>query len=409
MPAEERKSIAVGGQGPLIRALDAGRRGQIFAAIGSGTRNGFFGAARFRPGGSLDTRFGTHGFVRADRLFPWLEPFSEIDARGVALQRNGKIVLAGFRTGVASEAPAPLLIRLRPDGTPDRSFGAGGAVAPKPDGRRADSLRAVAVQASGRIIAVGVRNERDPGAVRVRRPSGLVVAYRPDGSVDPAFGRGGRVLFAGGANRYTYTGLFAVALLPSGKILVAGYRSNRLLIARLRANGRPDRGFGGGDGEVSIGLGLANSCCPDAAAIAPLPNGGSVVLADVSRPGAWLLRLRPDGAIDHRFGRGGIVKTGPARRLTQAHAVAVQGNGRIVAAGIEIRRRTSFVAARFKADGRPDRSFGKGGVETLPLGRASAALAAKSLPDGRVLLGGGDQAQRGKRVEYALLLARLAP
>lgn len=406
LPADERQLIFELGQGPLIRDLAVTPRGGLIAAVGSGTENDYFGAASFRVDGAPDQRFGTDGFVQA-RLFPSLVSHSDPQAQGVAVQADGRIVVVGYRTGVASDALAPVVMRLRPNGSADPSFGKGGLVAPHPDGRRADVLHAVAVQPGGRVIAVGARNERDRKAIQVRRPTGLVVAYRADGRVDRSFGDGGRVFFPGRRARYAYTGLLDVSALPSGKILVVGYRSDRLFVARLTINGRLDRGFGDGDGTVSVGLDRGNLCCPETASLFALRDGGSVVLTD-GASSVLMVRLRPDGGLDHRFGRDGIVRQTSERASSEMHGVAVQSDGRIVAVGVDVKRgRLVFAIRRFRRDGRPDRRFGKRGIATLPVGRSSFGTSAVTLPNGRVVVGGGAQYRRGDRLEYSLLLARL--
>ena len=401
LPADDRQLIFELGQGPIVSDLAVTPRGGLVAAVGSGTENEFFAAAGFRAGGDLDERFGSGGFVRA-RIFPSLVRHNEPQAEGVAVQRDGKIVLVGYRRGIASRTPAPVVIRLLPSGRPDRGFAQQGLISPKPDGARADVLRDVAIQPSGRIVAVGGRNERDRKAVQVKRPAGLVVAYRPDGRIDRSFGSGGRVLFSGRKARYSFTGLTDLAVLASGKILVTGYRNSRLLVARLGVSGKLDRSFGGGDGMVSFGLGRRNLCCPEEASLVALAGGGSVVLTDGFSP-VLMVRLRADGGLDRRFGRQGILNANP-QRLPGMLDVAVQGDGRIVAVG---QGKKGFTVLRFKPNGQRDRSFGRRGITTLPRGLASVAASAATLPNGRVVVGGGAQYQRNDRLEYSLLLAQL--
>lgn len=402
LPAEDRQLISELGQGPVISDLAVTPRGGLVAAVGSGTENEFFGAASFRARGVLDERFGSSGFVRA-RIFPSLVRHTEPQAEGVAVQRDGKIVLVGYRKGIASGMPAPVVMRLLSDGSPDRGFGQEGLIAPKPDGARADVLHAVAIQPGGRIVAVGTRNERDRKAAQVKRPAGLVVAYRPDGRIDRSFGNGGRVFFHGRSARYAFTGLLDLGILPNRKIVAVGYRNDRLLVVRLKANGRLDRSFGGGDGIVSVGLERGNLCCPEEASLSAFDDGRSVVLTD-GFGRVLMAGLRTNGSLDRRFGRGGIVRRGGDQRLDWMQDVAVQGNGRIVAVGQGSR---GFTVLRFRPNGRPDRSFGNRGAATLPRGRASISTSALTLPNGQVVVGGGVQYQRNDRLEYSLLLARL--
>jgi uncharacterized delta-60 repeat protein len=401
MPASERQSIFDSSQGPLISDLALTPGGGFAAAVGSAAEISYFGAAMFRARGSLDRRFGRDGFVQPEDFFPGFGfGFPGLgfapQATGVAVQRNGKVLLVGYRTGGIFDRPGPILMRLRPNGSPDTSFGRRGLIAPKPGGKvPPDMLHAVAVQPGGRIIAVGVRKRKGG------RPGGVVVAYRRDGRLDRDFGKGGHVLFYGGEG---FTGLFDLALLPGGKILLAGYRGNRLFVARLRANGRLDRSFGN-NGSVSLDVGLGDGCCPAAASVAALRDGGSVVATSGSGD-VLMVRRRPNGALDRGFGRHGLVRGN--QRSPSVRDVAVQGNGRIVLVGVDARHgRLNFVVQRFRRDGALDRGFGKHGTETLSLGRSSFGTSAVSLPNGQVVVGGGAQYRRNDRFEYSLVLPRL--
>lgn len=401
LPLEDRQLIFELGQGPVVADLAVAPGGGLVAAVGSGTENEFFGAARFGAGGGLDKRFGNGGFVRAG-VFPSLVRHNEPQAEGVAVQGDGKVVLVGSRRGIASGTPAPVVMRVLPDGRPDRSFGQRGLIAPRPNGARADALHAVSIQPGGRIVAVGVRNERDREAAQPRRPAGLVVAYRRDGRIDRSFGAGGRVFFHGPKARYAYTGLLDLAILPNRKVMVVGYRNDRLLIARLSADGELDRSFGEGDGTVSIGLERGKLCCPEEASLATFGDGGAVVLTD-GLGSVLMARLRPDGGLDKRFGHRGILRSSPHRPLLMRD-VAVAGDGGIVAVG---QSKGTFAILRFRSNGRWDRSFARKGFMTLPRGRASVATSATRLPDGQVVVGGGARYRQNDRFEYELLLARL--
>jgi uncharacterized delta-60 repeat protein len=209
------------------------------------------------------------------------------------------------------------------------------------------------------------------------------------------------VLFYGGPR---FTGLFDIAVLQSGKLLLAGYRGSDLFVARLRADGRPDRSFGK-NGSFSVDAGLGKSCCPVAASIAATRGGGSIVATSGSGT-VLMAHIRPNGSLDRSFGRRGLVRGN--QRSPEVHDVAVQGNGRIVLVGVNVRHgRVNFVAMRFRRDGALDRGFGRHGTETLPLGRGSFGTSAVTIPNGRVVVGGGAQYERNDRFEYSLVLARL--
>jgi uncharacterized delta-60 repeat protein len=162
----------------------------------AGTADGFeqFALARYNPDGSPDTTFSGDGSIN-------VRPASsdEFDvARGVAVQPNGKIVVAigGYYGAV--------LRRFEVDGTPDRTFGEGGTVE-NPD---VPSYKDVIIQEDGKIVSQNYKN-------LARRMWG-VTKYNRDGSVDRSFA------FYYGWGRDQYPGASAMAAQPDGKIVLAG-------------------------------------------------------------------------------------------------------------------------------------------------------------------------------------------
>lgn len=114
-----------------------------------------------------------------------------------------------------------------------------------------ERIHDVAVGLGGTIIGVGDVVAGPRGVAHTPQPAALVRAWRPDGAVDHGFGRDGRLTIRvprGGG----YSGFSRVEILPSGKILVAGYLSRRLVVYRLAADGRVDRSFGD-HGRATVG------------------------------------------------------------------------------------------------------------------------------------------------------------
>jgi uncharacterized delta-60 repeat protein len=127
-----------------------------------------------------------------------------------------------------------------------------------------------------------------------------------------------------------------------------------------------------------------------------------VAMALAHAPGATqsfgLTRLRADGGVDTSFGRNGLAQAHFTDFLNTPYAVTPTADGRIVVAGnAETADGTlsEFAVARFGADGRPDKSFGRGGRVTTnfvgvhPGGVSNIATAVLALPDGRLLVAGG--------------------
>ncbi len=158
--------------------------------------------ARFTAVGALDPTFGNDGTVLTDL------PGGYEGAFGVALQSDGKIVVAG-QDSKDPNSPSDLdavLIRYTAAGTPDPTFGSGGVVVADLGGP-SDVYNGVAIAPDGSIIATGVG-----GAGK----SAVVARYHSDGTLDATT----YVTLTNGASE-TATGQ-AVAIQPGGRILVLG-------------------------------------------------------------------------------------------------------------------------------------------------------------------------------------------
>jgi uncharacterized delta-60 repeat protein len=203
---------------------------------------GDFALARYNADGSLDTTFGTGGKVTTG-----FGAFSIDVAFGVALQPNGKIVVAGYTA--ASDVVADFAVaRYNADGSLDTSFGTGGKVTTDFGGF--DLAPAVALQPDGKIVVAGWTED-----IFFAGADFAVARYNPDGRLDAGFGTGGKVTTSFGA----FGCATGVALQPNGKIVVAGNTTDAVggedfALARYNANGGLDAGFGTG-GKVTTDFG----------------------------------------------------------------------------------------------------------------------------------------------------------
>jgi uncharacterized delta-60 repeat protein len=100
---------------------------------------------------------------------------------------------------------------------------------------------------------------------------------------------------------------------------------------------------------------------------AALQNDGKIVVAgsistsqNPKQPG--IMRYNIDGTLDRNFGSGGRVIVPATVEVGPAFAVAIQGDGKILAATSNNLRVGVF---RFNANGTPDRTFGSNGVATI--------------------------------------------
>src|SRR5262249_19962743 len=141
-------------------------------------------------------------------------------------------------------------------------------------------------------------------------------------------------------------------------------------LARFQPDGQPDLTFGGGDGFVSTDFGHDGS---DHAYAVALQKDGRILLAGETEdaagiPDFGLARYLPDGTLDASLGQDGRATTAFGGGAYVA-GLAIQPDGRILAAGAAYHSGSSdFALARYRKNGRPDPSFGKGGKVTTDFG-----------------------------------------
>ena len=127
-------------------------------------------AAQFGPAGATTTDFG-----RAD------------SARAVAVQPDGRLVVAGSSSSPNQDVYLPAVSRYLEDGALDPSFGGDGTVTTELGSFA--GANDVLVQTDGRIVAVGAAGDDDHGGLGA-------VRYLPDGALDPSFGGGDGLVVA---------------------------------------------------------------------------------------------------------------------------------------------------------------------------------------------------------------------
>lgn len=340
----------------------------------AGTDDDDFALARYDAvDGSLDTTFGVGGKVTTNFGSPYFAATIEW-ALSVAVQADGKIVAAGYSdqgtpslTGHSDFA----LARYNVDGSLDTSFGVGGKVVTD-FGFPNSSVNGVALQCDGKIVAAGISISGD-----ANDPANWDIAlarYNVDGSLDTSFGVGGKLTTNFGSTPFgsmTGDAAWSLALQADHKIVVAGSSnqgSGGFALARYNEDGSLDTSFGVG-GKVVSGSG------GDVAFSVALQPDGRIVAAGHSNPGATLndfalSRYNADGSLDTGFGVDGIVTTDFGVSQDIAEGVAVEADGRIVAAGYSYQGATGndFVLAQYNADGSLDTSFGMGGKVVTDFG-----------------------------------------
>jgi uncharacterized delta-60 repeat protein len=125
-------------------------------------------------------------------------------------------------------------------------------------------------------------------------------------------------------------------------------------------------------------------------AVALQSDGKLVAAGNSSAVGVFsvnfaLARYNPDGSLDPTFGSGGTVLTSFGGPLSAAADVVVQPDGKIVAVGIA---GSDFGIARYSANGALDTTFGSGGTVTTDFGGSDQANGVALQPDGKIVVVG---------------------
>ena len=280
------------------------------------------------------------------------------------------------------------------DGDLDPLFGSGGTVMTDIN-RSTDLAEAVAIQADGKLVVVGITYKNNDYSAE----DFVVTRYNTDGTLDNTFGVRGRV-------RTDFPGLAAVpssvVIQPDGRIVVAGGAfpfftfAGNFKVVRYNSNGSLDTSFGSG------GIVTTNFPQGSYAFDVALQSDGKIIAAGTVfvafNPGESsdtdfaLARYNPDGTPDATFGSGGQVSTDFVGFEDDAFSILIQPDGKIVAVGSANDPATfyDFAAARYLSNGTIDTTFGVGGRVRTDFGDQNfdRARSAALQPDGRIVAAG---------------------
>jgi uncharacterized delta-60 repeat protein len=336
--------------------------------------------ARYLPNGTLDASFSGDGKVLTD-----FEDGSVDSAQALALQPDGKIVVAGTYVFISNDFA---LARYLPNGTLDASFSGDGKVLTDFGLGNDDVAFAVALQPDGKIVVAGTSPTWASGSYDF-----ALARYLPNGTLDASFSSDGRVLtdFVSGSDDVAY----AVALQPDGKIVVAGISifpssgNVDFTLARYLPNGTLDASFSG-DGKVLTDF---EGGSDDVASAVALQPDGKIVMAGDSNGAFALARYLPNGTLDASFsGDGKVLTDFEGGSVDSAQALTIQPNGKIVVAGVSDSSGTNdFALVRYLSNGTLDPSFGSNGMVLTDFGSGSndVIFALTTQPrDGRLVVAG---------------------
>lgn len=385
--------------------------------------------------GKLDKTFNYIGRV--------LTPIgiSEDSAAAIALQSDGRILVAGKSFNGSNSDFA--IARYLPNGILDSTFGSMGRVTTDIGGFD-DAATGLALYSDGRIVVAGTSSDGVYGNM-------AIVRYLPNGTVDPAFGTAGKLIFDFGFNDEAG----AVATMPDDRVIVVGSAFDvppsggagigiltpaNFITIRLNSAGSPDPAFGNAgivnsgfpsgqssdvakcvfvhtDGRIMVGGTTDGSCAmirlkPDGApdltfngtgqlafsnkslSKIAVQKDGKIIVASGSYPwyslGGWagVMRLGPDGILDPTFNFGGTATFAPPGvSNARFSSVAVQDDGKILMAGQC--GASDFLTVRYHSNGILDKTFNGSGWVITDLGSSTDSASDIAVqPNGRIVVAG---------------------
>ncbi len=324
--------------------------------------------------GDLDSNFDGDGKVNTD-----FAGSSDVGTT-IAIQSDGKLVVGG---GAVSGGTSFGIARYNPDGSLDNSFSSDGRVVTD-FASGADLIVSVAIQSDGKIVAGG---RATVGGIAVF----ALARYNPDGSLDSTFDGDGKVTTDFGGSGVSGE---SMAIQNDGKIILVGFTivnstSADFAIARYNTDGSLDTSFSF-DGKVITDFSGGSE---DANAVVIQPNG-KIVVAGTSFTGTTsdfaVARYNPDGVLDNSFDFDGKVTTDFNFSSDLLSDIVVQSDGKLVAGGLSAESDAEFALARYNSNGSLDTTFDfDGKVVTDFDGDFDEVISLALQSDGKIIAAGG--------------------
>jgi uncharacterized delta-60 repeat protein len=417
----------------MLNAIAQQSNGQILA---TGTNDfsddATYSLARYNPSGSLDVNFGDGGVVIG------LGPINSPDvAYDVAVQADNKIIAVGQTYIPPSNASDVALVRYLANGSLDPDFGDSGIVITD-WGNNDETASSIAVQPDGKIMVAGQSGDQlsgECGVVLTRyqssgsidttfygsgrrylntghncdnisagtmiQPDGKIVVtgqigpcctydffaarFNSNGSFDSSFGTGGIARTDVGSGDDVP---LAAALQSDGKIVLAGTSGGNVALLRYNSNGTLDSSFGTGGIIITP---FINDTTVYGLAIQP---NGQIVVSGLTHTATGqdfvTIRYGSNGNLDPSFGSGGVVIT-DVNQVDRANDVLIQSSGEILLIGYSGLNSNDLdvTLVRYNSLGNLDGNFGIGGVIILDVnGYADVGTGAVIQTDNKLVVVG---------------------
>ena len=377
----------------FIKLLELQSDGKMIITGGFYTYNGVARRiiARLDADGSVDTTFNAG-------------PDMEMDIRSIAIQNDGKILIAGTHTTPPNGLQRKEIVRLNPDGTVDNTFDSGTSTI--------KSIEKIILQKDGKIIIIGFFTEYN-GVQK-----NYIVRLNQDGTIDTTYQTGtgsggtlftgllqndGKLLISGNIKNFNgtpianlarlnedgtldtsfkevdHTGFYKMIQQNDGKIIIIGnfmfddhVQANNIF--RLNADGTRDYSYNAVGTGASYGV-LSSVVQKDGKIII----GGDFTFYNGKRVNR-IARLNADGTMDATFHTDKIF-IDPVRKIV------IQKDGKILVGTSNKNASTENCLYRLNADGTPDATFNIG-TGTQDNNNSSAIWDIVVQADEKIVIGG---------------------
>ncbi len=351
--------------------------------------NDNFAVVRYLEDGTTDTGFGGDGIVEID-----IDGGND-EARDVLVLGNGNVLVAG--TAVTGGGMDFAFALLDPEGKLVTSFGEGGKLTINFNNTN-DVLSRITLHGD-RIYAVGssISNDVEQYAI---------AAIKADGTMENAFSGDGKLVFDVDAGQDVAT---AIAIQSDDKLLVAGYTGigfeKEFCVVRFKSDGSLDNTFSA-DGIAIPDVGMID----DRAYGIAIQDDQKIVVAGSSYGETGydfaVVRLLPDGSIDIDFGDDGYTVETIGPFFDDARDMVLQPDGKILVTGYAAQAASDadFGLARFTRDGVLDNTFSGDGKVITIIGSGESEDEAHAIalqPDGKIVVAGEAENSSGN-LDFAL-------
>ncbi len=361
---QDSYAVAVQSDGKLIIACDHYNGSDQDAVI-----------LRLNADGTLDNTFDSDGIAIIDL------GGEDLSAYDVEIQGDGKIVFGGV--DYFNPDGNFMVGRLNSDGSLDASFDTDGIASADIGGGSDDQCISIALQADGKIIAVGYMDNGTDGDVAVAR-------FNTDGSLDNSFDSDGVMNYDSGLDEAG----FSVAEQTDGKIVISGYVDKTtdvdFAVMRLDSDGALDPTF---DTDGIVLTDISGGGDDDGFFLTLQSDGKILVAGDTEGSTGFdlaVVRYNTDGSLDNTFDGDGYVITDFAGGDETGYDVMVQSDGKIIALGSSWGAVSSIAVARYNSDGTLDLTFDSDGKVTTDIGGGDDTEAYRGAiqADGKIVVAG---------------------